>query len=85
MHKKVVYRGLSVEHFVAVLMYNGDLNTQQVWYSNGQKEGWIPNGPVFECHLNTQQQQPTHLNTRQMGDILFSFVLVQYLNGRSST
>ena len=35
----------------------------------------MPNGPILECHLNTG-----HVNT-----ILFSYILVQYLNGRSST
>ena len=40
----------------------------------------MPNGLVFECHSNTRQ--PSHLNT---GQILFSYVLVWYLNGWSST
>ena len=35
----------------------------------------MPNGPVFECHLKTGQ----------IDAILFSYVLVRYLNGRSST
>ena len=35
----------------------------------------MPNGLVFECYLNTG-----YLNT-----ILFSYLLVQYLNGQSST
>ena len=43
----------------------------------------MPNGLVSECHLNTGQ--PNHLNTGQMDAILFSYVLVQYLNGWSST
>ena len=47
------------------------------------KRGWMPNGPVFECYLNTGQ--PDHLNTGQMDTILYSYVLVQYLNGQSST
>ena len=38
---------------------------------------------VFKCHLNTRQ--PDYLNTRQMEAILFSYVLVRYLNGWSST
>ena len=52
------------------------------------KRGWMPNGPVFKFHLNTTQ--PDHLNTGQMDGILlmdailFSYVLVQYLNSRSS-
>ena len=37
----------------------------------------------FECHLNTRQ--PNHLNTRQMDAILFSYVLVRFSNGGSST
>ena len=40
----------------------------------------MPNGPVFECHLNTGQ--PDHLNAEQMDAILFSYELVQYSNGR---
>ena len=43
----------------------------------------MPNGQVFECYLNTGQ--PNHLNTGQMDAILFSYVLVQYSNGWSST
>ena len=34
----------------------------------------MPNGLVFKCHLNTGQDA-----------ILFSYVLVRYLNGWSST
>ena len=47
------------------------------------KIGVMPNGLVFECHLNTGQ--PNHLNTGQMDAILFSFVLVQYSNGPACT
>ena len=47
------------------------------------KRGWMPNGLVFECHLNTGQ--PNHLNTAQMDAILFSYVLVWYSNDWSST
>ena len=47
------------------------------------KRVWMPNDLVFECHLNTEQ--PNHLNTGLMDAILFSYVLVQYLNGWSST
>ena len=43
-----------------------DLNTEL---------GLMPNDPVFECHLNTEQMDP----------ILFSYVLVQNSNGWSST
>ena len=43
----------------------------------------MPNGLVFECHLNTVK--PNHLNNGQMDAILFSYVLVQYSNGQSST
>ena len=34
------------------------------------KRGWMPNGPVFKCHLNTGQRN--HFDTRQMDAILFS-------------
>ena len=53
------------------------------------KRGRMVNGPVFKCHLNTGQ--PQHLNTRYIlqldttpltDAILFSYVLVWYLNGR---
>ena len=47
------------------------------------KRGWMPNGLVFECHLNTGQ--PDHLNTKQMDSILFSYVMVRNSNGQSST
>ena len=43
------------------------------------KRGWMPNGLVLECRLNTRQ--PNHLNTRQMFAILFSYALVHYSNG----
>ena len=43
----------------------------------------MPNVLVFKCHENTWQ--PNHLNTRQMVAVLFSYVLVWYLIGRSST
>ena len=43
----------------------------------------MPNGLVFECHLNTGR--PNHLNARQMDAILFSYVLVWFSNDRSST
>ena len=33
------------------------------------KRGWMPNGLVFGCHLNTGQ--PNHLNIGQMDAILF--------------
>ena len=41
------------------------------------KRGWVPNSPLFQCHLNISQVD--HLNTRQMDAILFSYVLVQYI------
>ena len=47
------------------------------------KRGRMPNGLVFECHLNTVK--PNHLNNGQMDAILFSYVLVQYSNGQPST
>ena len=37
--------------------------------------GWMPDGSVFECHLNAGQ----------MDTILFSYVLVQYLNDQAIT
>ena len=40
------------------------------------------NGEVFEYHLNTSQ--PDHLNTGQMGAMLFYFVLVWFSNGWSN-
>ena len=43
----------------------------------------MSNSPVFECHLNTGQ--PNHLNARQMDAILFSYVLILYSSGQSST
>ena len=55
---------------------SGDLKRELVWYSNGCQI-WMPNGLVFECHLNTRQLN--HLDTRQMDAILFC-----YWNGRSS-
>ena len=58
--------------------YSGDLNTKLVWYSNGQKVV----GCQMVWYLNTWQ--PRHLNTRQM-DAIFSYVLLWYSNGRSST
>ena len=39
------------------------------------KRGWMSNGLVFECHLKTGQ----------IDTILFSYVIVQNWNGRSST
>ena len=47
------------------------------------KRAWVPNGLVFECHLN--YGQPNHLNSGQMDTILFFYVLVWYTNGWSST
>ena len=43
----------------------------------------MPNGPIFKCQLNSGQ--PNHLNTGQMDTILFSYVMVQYSNGRSNS
>ena len=58
--------------------YSRDLNTKLVWCSNGQKVV----GCQMVWYLNTGQ--PRHLNTRQM-DTIFSYVLLWYSNGRSST
>ena len=55
-------------------------NTARIWIPNlfaWSKRGWMPNGPVFKCHLNTGQ--PKHLKTGQMDAILFSYVLVWYM------
>ena len=52
-------------------MYIGDLNTELVGYSNGRKK--------------VEYRHPDHLNTGQMDSTLFSYVLVRYLNGGSST
>ena len=46
------------------------------WSKRGQK----PNGLVFKLHLNIGQ--PKHLNTGKMDAILFSYVMVQDLNGQ---
>ena len=43
--------------------------------SEWSKQGWMPNGVIFECHLNTGQ----------MDAILFSYVMAWYSNGQSST
>ena len=40
-------------------------------------------GPVFKGYLNTGL--PNHLKTEKMDAIFFSYVLVWYLNGQSST
>ena len=64
------------------MLFSGDLNTGLVWYWNGHMRSnakWC----VFKCHLNTGE--PNHLNTGQMDAILFSDVLVWYLNGQSRT
>ena len=58
---------------------SGDLNTKLVWYSNGQKGV----GCQMVWYLNTGQ--PNHLNTGQTDATLFSYELVWYLNGWSST
>ena len=42
------------------------------------KRGWKPNGLVLKCNLIITHHY--HFNTGQ----IFSYVLVQYLNGRSS-
>ena len=47
------------------------------------KRGWKPNGTVFECHLKIGQSN--HLNAHQIDIMLFSYVLVQYSDGWSST
>ena len=71
----------SVHHLKLRLEFGSEYQTCLLFkWSN---RGWMSNGLVFECHLNTGQ--PDHLNARQMDAILFSYVLVQYLNGRSST
>ena len=55
---------------------NNHLNYGLVRILNGRnKIGQTPNGLLFDCHVNTLQMDP----------ILFSYVLVQYANGRSSS
>ena len=56
-------------------LYSEDLNTRLVWYS----KGWKEDGCQMVWFLNTRQ--PNHLNTRHIDTILFSYVLVWYLNG----
>ena len=48
------------------------------------KRGWMPNGLVFECHLITGTAQPFEYQTNRH-HLVFFYVLVGYLNGRSST
>ena len=55
--------------------YSGDLNTQLVQHSNGQKE--------VECQMQFEYC-PDHFNTVQMDAILLSYILVWYLNRQSS-
>ena len=62
------------------LIETQDLSAQKIiqWGSEYQtspvfewlKRGWLPNGLVLECHIG------------QMDAILFSFMLVHYLNDR---
>ena len=63
-----------------LLQWGSEYRTSLVF--KWSKRGRIPNGLVFEWHLNTGQ--PNHLNTGQTDAILFSNVQVQYKNGRSS-
>ena len=64
-----------------VILWGSEYQTSLVF--KWSKRGWMPTGPVFECHLNTGQ--PNHLNMRQMHAILFSYILVGFSNGWSST
>ena len=50
------------------IKYSGDLETELVRIQM-VKRGWMPNGLVLECHLNTGQ--PNHLNTGQMAPFCF--------------
>ena len=74
---------LSSHKFLMLGKYSGDLNTKISLVLEWSKRSWVSNGPVFECHLNTGQQH--HLNSGHMDTVLFSNVLVQYLNGQSRT
>ena len=66
-----------------MVKYSGDLNTDLVRCSNGQKEVRSQMFRlVFKCHLNTGQ--PDHMNTRQLDATLFSHTLIWYLNCQSS-
>ena len=57
---------------IVCILYSGHQTSLVFEWS---KRGRMPNGLVFECHLNTGQMDP----------ILYSYVLVRYSNGRSST
>ena len=35
------------------LKYSGDLNAETSLVFKWSKRGWMPNGPVIECRLNT--------------------------------
>ena len=52
--------------------YSGEIRTSLDF--EWLKRGWMPNGLVYACHLNTGQ--PNHLNNGQMDAILFSFILL---------
>ena len=78
-HKKVAYRRL-IRIFTCLFLLN--LRFLKFLHNFLTYSG-DPNSPVFECHLNTGQ--PDHLSTKQMDTILFSYVLVWYSNGWSST
>ena len=68
---------------IGIKDYSGNLNAELVQFSNGRKEVGCQMILVFKCHMKTGQ--PIHLNTWQMDAILFSYVLVWYWNGWSST
>ena len=61
-------------HHRTRLQWGSEYQTSLVF--EWSKRGWMPNGLVFECYLNTRQ--PKHLNTGQMDAILFSYLLVCY-------
>ena len=83
--------GIGIFYFWKPIVYLSVMCKQIQWGSEYRtslvfkwsKRGQMPNGLVFECHLNTGQ--PNHLNIRQMDAILFPYPLVWYSNCQSST
>ena len=58
---------VEIEAWWTLLQWGSENQTSYVF--EWSKRGWMPNGPVFKCHLNTGQ--PDHLITGQMDAILF--------------
>ena len=66
---------VEIEAWWTLLQWGSENQTSYVF--EWSKRGWMPNGPVFKCHLNTGQ--PDNFNIKQMDAILFSYVLVRYI------